>query len=86
MSKRGQEQTSSEGSAFAKPKPMSPVQAKTERRKLVSQVCHSSSRWSDGSSSATALSNPEIPVKALTDLYNPSKTVSVLFAPKPSLN
>ena len=66
MSKRGQEQTSKEGSAVAKPKPMSQVQGKGKPRNLVSQVSHSSNRWSEKSSSATALSNPAILEKAMT--------------------
>ena len=66
MDMRGQEQTSDEGSAVAKPKPMSHVQAKAKPRNLVSQVSHSSNRWSEKSTSATALSNPEIPEKAMT--------------------
>ena len=45
MSKRGQEQNVGEGSAVAKPKPLSPVQAKTRQRVLVSQACLDSSRW-----------------------------------------
>ena len=63
MSKRGQEQNFGEGSAMAKPKPMSPVQAKAKPRNLVSQASHSSSRWSARSDSNAALSNPEIPGK-----------------------
>ena len=66
MSKRGKEQTSSEGSAMAKPETMSRVQAEAKPRNLVSQVSHSSSRGSESSSSATALSNLEIRGTALT--------------------
>ena len=47
MSKRGEEQNFGEGSAMAKPKQMSPVQAKAKPRNLVSQASHSSSRWSE---------------------------------------
>ena len=63
MSKRGQEQNFSEGSAMAKPKL---VQTKAKPINLVSQVSHSSSHWSERSSSDAALSKPEIPVKTLT--------------------
>ena len=69
MSKRGQEQNFGEGSATAKPKPMSLVQAEARpRRSLMCQVSHCSSRWSERSSSTTALSNPENPWKALTQM------------------
>ena len=62
----GQEQNVGEGSAVAKPKPLSPVQAKTRPRVLVSQASHDSSRWGVGSDTNTALSNPESPGRAMT--------------------
>ena len=58
-SKRGQEQNFGQGSAMAKPKPMSLVQAKANPRNLVSQASHGSSRWSARSDSNAVLSNPE---------------------------
>ena len=67
MSKRGQEQTSNEGSAMAKPKPMSPVHTKAKSRNLVSQASHGPSRWSERSDSTTALNNHENPRNALTN-------------------
>ena len=67
-SKEGQEQNFGEGSAMAEPKPMSPVQAKARLRSLVCQVSHGPSLWSGRSGWTTALSNPEVPVKALTHM------------------
>ena len=66
MSKRGQEQNVGEGSAVAKPKSLSPVQAKTRPTFLVSQASHDSSRWCVGRDTNTALSNPESPERAMT--------------------
>ena len=68
MSKREQEQNFGEGSAMSKPKQMSPVQAKAKPRNLVSQASHCSSRWSERGDSNAALSNPEIPKKAVTQM------------------
>ena len=68
MSKRGQDQNFGEGSATAKPKPMSPVQALARPRNLESQVSHSSCRRIERSRPTTELSNPENLWKALTQM------------------
>ena len=64
MSKRGQEQNVGEGSAVAKPKPMSPV---LERARIqVAQVSSASSLWDTRNDSDTSLHNPESPGRAVT--------------------
>ena len=78
MSERGQEQTSNEGSAVAKPKPMCHVQSKAKPTNLVSKVSHSLSRWSERSSSTT-LSNPENPGKALTNMPDVDRSFGKMF-------